>query len=237
MDVITITRIVFVTFFVVLGALGNGLVLLIYGRNKRMPARWFVVILAVTDFYSSVVLMPQVLVVMETDFEHVTAVEIVITQVLIVELSYILVTMTMALDRVIAVFAPFTYTNNRRRLITVMCACACVLFVLTLCSSTAIMTTHDDTVVLLRQIRSRTFMTIYAIGLVVVTCVYPVIAWKLRNQGRQIRPYNNQRRATVVQVARTNNADQAVMTSQTQERKRASDSQRRTLRANFIAWV
>ena len=36
---------------VVMGGVGNGLILWIYSRNKQMPVRTFILILAVLDFY------------------------------------------------------------------------------------------------------------------------------------------------------------------------------------------
>ena len=82
---------------VVVGGVANGLILWIYFRNKQMPVRTFILILAVLDFYSSVVLMPQMFAsyVYDVVTDYVTA-----PQSVLLTISYDCITATMALDRV-----------------------------------------------------------------------------------------------------------------------------------------
>ena len=75
---------VFVSTGVVVGGIGNGLILWIYSRNKQLPVRTFILILAALDFYASVLYMPLMLVV----HADVVNVYVIVPQAVFIGISY-----------------------------------------------------------------------------------------------------------------------------------------------------
>ena len=173
-----VIRVVIVVVLMLVGISGNALILVIYIPGKNLPTRLFVITLAIIDLYGVPVNLA-----MTIPYEQGKIGDaVVFPQIALLQLSYMFTTVAMALDRLLAVFAPFKYKTHRRRMLTTLTIVAGVIvFGLETC--------------LIAAIRNNTYMPVYialylscyCTGLLVVIVVYPAIAVRLYRQGRKIR--------------------------------------------------
>ena len=104
------SRLAVVLSFMLAGVLLNGTILWIHQRNKTLPGRLYIVMLAVLDVYGSVCLLSaaalwELRVISNPPFFH---------QVIFQKTSYLFVQLAMLFDRIFAVFAPFKYRKRRQ---------------------------------------------------------------------------------------------------------------------------
>ena len=173
---------------VVVGGVGNGLILWIYSRNKQLPVRTFILILAVLDFYSSVVLMPHML----ASYMGVLHQYVTVPQGLFLAISYDYVTVTMALDRVIATFRPFQYAKYRRTLLKVMASLMIAVIVVMESFVGYLFVNEFITELPASAFVGRFSNTVYVsqniLSLITVAVAYPAIGFKLHRQAQNISP-------------------------------------------------
>ena len=120
-----VSRVLIVGPLMLLGLVGNSLILAVYIKDKTQPGRVFIMTLALADLFGSVVLLPQV---PFWELDTPTWNVIVFPQVVLAQMTYVLVTVAMALERVLAVFTPYKYKTYRRTLLKVMMAVAAVCY-------------------------------------------------------------------------------------------------------------
>ena len=170
----------------VVGGIGNAFVFWIYTKNKQLPVRTFILILAALDFYSSVALVPQLFAIES----GVLSDRVTIPQSVFLDINYNYITVTMALDRVIATFRPFHYATYRRTLMKVMASLSISLIIFfVLVSVSVTVKTFNPTfpapteqgMVVLRSLYVGQSM----LALLVVAISYPVIGFKLYRYGRK----------------------------------------------------
>ena len=205
----TSIRIIMVTLSFLFGGVGNGTILYIYAKDKQLAARTFILILAAVDLYSSLVLMPQFPLIGAGLLGY----EITVPQMVFVQMTYMLVTVTMALDRVFAVFTPFKYAVNRRRLLRCMAGLASVILPFVSFGSLYIIYSERN---LMTQLISTAYLFVYSVGLVIVALAYPAISVKLYRQHRKINPGNISNAAPANQAPAAVNA--AAMTSKAKQK-------------------
>ena len=192
-----------------LGGVGNGTIIYIYTKNKQMAARTFILILAAVDLYSSLVLIP----LYPLSEAGLLGSEIAVPQLALVQMTNLLVTVTMSLDRVFAVFTPFKYFDNRRRLLRCMAGLAAVMLPLLFLGVLYITSSEPS---LLTQLISTAYFVCYAAGLLILTLAYPAISVKLYRQHRKISPGNSSNTAPANQAPAAVNA--AAMTSKAKQK-------------------
>ena len=186
-DLVLLGILTFISF--VVGGIGNAFVFWIYTKNKQLPVRTFILILAALDFYSSVALVPQLFAIES----GVLSDRVTIPQSVFLDINYNYITVTMALDRVIAIFRPFHYATYRRTLLKIMAGLTIVtivFFELVLAYFYAGYFIPDFPSP--TELEIVVLHTAYAVQMMVallaVAVAYPVIGFKLYQQGRKINP-------------------------------------------------
>ena len=114
------TRVTVVVLLMLAGIFGNGLVLLIYRRNRKQSGAVYIIALAVIDLFSCVCLLPQNPM-LELSESLSWSLKIYIEKGFITiatsqYFSYLFVQLAMALDQAIAVFRPFKHKHIRKKI-------------------------------------------------------------------------------------------------------------------------
>ena len=123
-----IARVSVILFFNVCSVLGNGLVLLVYTKEKKQSGRVYVIALAIVDVTSCIFILP-----LFPMWEYALAVELmpflsVFRSLLVAEaLLYLFIQIAMATDQFIAVFFPFKRAQYRGKVNALIAVVACVL--------------------------------------------------------------------------------------------------------------
>ena len=121
--VFIISRVLIVFPLMLLGLVGNSLILAVYIKDKTQAGRVFIITLALADLFGSVVVLPQ------APFWELDTTKwnvIAFPQFLLAHMTYVFITVAMALERVLAVFTPYKYKTYRRTMLKVMVAVAAV---------------------------------------------------------------------------------------------------------------
>ena len=179
------SRAVIVSFFVVLGVVGNGFVLKFYGKNKKLTGQVYILALAVIDLVACVVILPQMpLLGLQVKKELSAVIHFTLAvQNILQGLSFFGVQVTMALDQFIAVFWPFKQARLRQSLKRSAIAVGGVLLVLciSLVSAFQVLNASDDKYALV-------FFVLGVVSLAVLFVTYTTTAYKLYRQNAIIRP-------------------------------------------------
>ena len=123
----------------------------------------------------------------------------------------------MSLDRVFAVFTPFKYAVNRRRLMRCMAGLATVILPF---FSLGVLYNLYSGPSLLTKVIIIAYLSVYAAGLLIVFLAYPAISVKLYRQHRKINPGNSTTTAPANQAPAAANAE-AMMSKAKQKEERA----------------
>ena len=150
--------------------------------------RTFILILAALDFYSSVVLVPQLFAIES----GVLSDRVTIPQSVFLDINYNYITVTMALDRVIATFRPFQYAKYRRTLLKVM-ASLMIAVIVVMESFVGCLFVNDFITELpyhnfVETVSNTVYLSQIIVSLTTVAAAYPAIGLKLYRQARKITP-------------------------------------------------
>ena len=218
------TRVLVLSLMVPCGVIGNVIVLIIYGRDKKQSGSVYIIALAVVDLFVCAVLLPQVPMYELYDYlndglkiylEHG-----VFTAVNIVFNAYLFVQVAMAVDQFIAVFRPFMHAQLRHKLNKWMLAI-----------STLILTPQNIfraiNTEIVWQINQAIDTVVVLACLLILVGAYAATAMKLYAQGRAIGPQNQ--RSNPVQIrtisratdTAANNAQERARAEQQPSKKRA----------------
>ena len=185
-----ISRVLTVFTLMTVGLVGNSLVLIIYIKNKTQAGRTFLIILSVADLFANVVTLPQI---PFWELEPLKWNAVIFPQVVLAQMTYVLVTVAMALERVLAVFTPYKYKTYRRTMLKVMVTVAMVVITCLETGAVMLFMNSDDSLLYddIGLVYYVTLLLCEATGLLVVMVAYPAIAIRLYRQQRQIQPANN----------------------------------------------
>ena len=168
------TRVLIVAFFIITGAIGNGFVLFVYIRNKSQSGRTFVILLALLNLSGCISMLPQ------TPFWELGLLGTVLDyQIIFYLMANVFIQIGMSFDRLFAVFTPFRYKVYRRRSLR----CVVAVFICCVFGMSLLLLMTGQSILL-----TAIFFGIYFLGLVIVICSYPIIAFKLYLQNRKIKP-------------------------------------------------
>ena len=173
------SRLTMVLIFALGGLVGNGVVLKVYLKAvKQNPksSQFYIVLLACIDLYSCVVYLPQIPFLewgLHSD-AHMASQIVLLTQ------AYMFVQVAMTLDRVFAVFRPHQF-NHLRRKTNIGLATLFVISQLVIQISVFVSILYADII-----LDALTFVTLFALGLIVMLMAYPAITIKLYRQNRRI---------------------------------------------------
>ena len=174
-----------------LGLVGNSLILAVYIKDKTQAGRVFILMLALADLFGSVVVLPQTPF-WELGTQSWTA--FIFPQFLLTQITYVFITVAMALERVLAVFTPYKYKTYRRTMLKVMVAVAAVVIPYLFIGAILVFMRYSNDTDSSTKLQAHVYYTSYlfcvATGLLVVMVAYPAIAIKLYRQHRQIRRVN-----------------------------------------------
>ena len=181
-----IPRIAAVSFFLITGIVGNGIVLKIYHKEKKQASKIYIIALAWIDLLGCVVILPQVLVwqsrvfPIESPFTYLYFAEVIIQKQ-----SYLFVQIAMVLDRIFAVFKPHSFNEMRRKTNKTLV----VVFIMTqaVSQSAAILFNITHRVVY-GVVMTLAYITPFPFGFTLMLVAYPAIAMKLWKQSRRIKP-------------------------------------------------
>ena len=168
-----------VLIFALGGLVGNGVVLKVYLKAvKQNPqsSQFYIVLLACIDLYSCVVYLPQIPFLewgLHSD-AHMAS------QIVLLTHAYLFVQVAMTLDRVFAVFRPHQF-NHLRRKTNIGLATLFVFSQLVIQISLFVSILYVDII-----LDALTFVTLFALGLIVMLVAYPAITIKLYRQNRRI---------------------------------------------------
>ena len=132
-----ISRTITVLFVMLIGLVGNGLVIKIYRQDKKLSGAVYIIAMAVIDLIWLLILLPQLPLLELSNYLNSPALKLYFETGYIASgtlsyYAYLFVQVTMALDQFIAVFRPFKHTQLRKRLNRCMLAVA-VLIALVQC--------------------------------------------------------------------------------------------------------
>ena len=174
-----VVRVLFVVFTMIVGIAGNALILVICMETKTLSGRQFLITLAVIDLFGVTVVISQTI-----PWEQgLMSTSPIFAQAALMQMSYMFVTVAMALDRVLAVFKPYRYKAYRRQMLKIMA----VLFGVVICyleaGTTYVALVEPDR----EPVFHMTYVACYGIGLMVIVIAYPSIAVKLYRQDHKVR--------------------------------------------------
>ena len=210
------TRVTVVVLLLLTGLLGNGLVLIIYRRNKKQSGAVYIIALAVIDLLSCILLLPQVPITELSDDLEYGGLKIYLEKGFIgmaswSHYSYLFVQVAMALDQVIAVFCPFNYTRMRKKLNRCSISVGTVILIL---KTIALVQTNDT----VWQINLALSVAVLLLCFVILIVSYIATALKLYAQGRALRQQTH--RTNTVQLRSISRAT-GTAANTAQERARA----------------
>ena len=186
------SRAVIVFVIMLWGVIGNGLVLLVYRRDKKQSGAVYIIIFAALDLIACVVMLPQypIFELAQTYDYHLVDAEWLKAEGRLLWLAYVFVQVTMALDQFLAVFYPFKHTKLRSALNRAMLA----LFV-----GLVTLFWLLQYVLPVLVIYQHVYILVFAFvcGMITLLTVYPAVALKLYRQGRAIRPSNSRVRVAI----------------------------------------
>ena len=182
-DLGLVVRVIFVISLTIVGITGNVVVLGTYIPNKNLPGRLFIIILAIIDLYG----VPGVLAT-TIPWEQGKLSEIFVWPlVTFMQISYMFVTVAMALDRVLAVFTPFKYKTYRRQMVKMVSLVYGVTMICLGVNFVMFLIIYPEFEVLIGLFH----MLCYGVGLLIIMLAYPAIAVRLYRQSRKIRASAN----------------------------------------------
>ena len=179
-----ISRTITVLFVMLIGLVGNGLVIKIYRQDKKLSGAVYIIAMAVIDLIWLLILLPQLPLLELSNYLNSPALKLYFETGYIASgtlsyYAYLFVQVTMALDQFIAVFRPFKHTQLRKRLNRCMLAVA-VLIALVQCIPLAIPGAAEELHALT--------VAVLLVCMTLLTGAYTATALKLYTQGRTIRP-------------------------------------------------
>ena len=199
------TRVTIVVVLTLVGSLSNGLVLIIYRRDKKQSGAIYITALAVIDLFTCIVILPQL------PFKELIEnfdwhVQIYLDKVYFAVAcsgyyAYLFLQVAMALDQVIAVFRPFKHTRMRKKLngwLTVVCSLIIVM-------QTAAIVQPSYKVY---QLSLAFFVVLMIVCFATLIVSYIATALKLYVQGRAIRPKTERTVSTTTAQERRTEAEQ-----------------------------
>ena len=177
--------------YILFGAAGNALVLFVYGKDKKLTGRIYIVCLAVIDLFACLVVLPQLPVSAVADqfpslriFEMVYAI-----QAVVLVQSYLFAQTAMALDQFVAVYYPFKHRRLSRKIKRVTLVVAVIVIVYYIIHSIASRTSNFiDNLPVPRSYIVLIFFLPMVVGFMLLLVVYPLIVLKLYKQHRHVRP-------------------------------------------------
>ena len=180
------TRAAIVLLLMVCGIVGNALVLIIYRRDKKLSGAVYIKALAAIDLLSCTLLLPQLplLELAEDDNQALGIWKIVTLQLSLLQLLYICLQVTMAMDQFVAVFYPFKHMKLRDVINKLMLGIGVILGVL-------LVFVRHVLVFLVPQwhiIHQALFLCTVTVSLMILLTAYPAVAVKLYQQKRTIKP-------------------------------------------------
>ena len=175
------THVAIISLVMFCGVVGNGLVLIIYRRDKKQSGAIYIIALAVIDLFACVFLLPQIPL-FELAMNYQVAHDVIRAEVWFQSLSTLFVQVTMAMDQFVAVFYPFKHAKLRGTLNKVM-----------LIAFLAVTSTVTVPLALpqLNRPLLPVFVFVFLIGLLVLLTAYPTVALKLYKQRRSVGSHAN----------------------------------------------
>ena len=196
-DLGLVARMIFVIGLTVVGITGNVVILVIYTPNRNQPGRLFIIILAIIDLYG----VPGVLATTIPWEQGKLNPMLVWSMVTLMQMSYMFVTVAMALDRVLAVFTPYKYKVYRRQMVKIVALVFGVTVICLVLSFNVLLVAYPEFVLLNAYLH----MLCYGIGLLIIMLAYPAIAVRLYWQRKKVRAAHPAPQHLVLQVAHNSN--------------------------------
>ena len=179
------TRVTVVLLLMLTGLLGNGLVLIIYRRDKKQSGAVYIIALAVIDLMCCIILLPQVPISeLSDDLDWRLKIYVDKGYYALSALSYycyLFTQVAMALDQVVAVFRPFKHTRMRKKLNWWLMSVGSVIIVVQLA---ALIQPNER----IWQASLAAFVVIMLVCFTTLIGAYTATALKLSAQGRAFRP-------------------------------------------------
>ena len=179
------TRVTIVVVLTLVGSLSNGLVLIIYRRDKKQSGAIYITALAVIDLFTCIFILPllPIIELIENSDWHV---QIYLDKVYFAVAAsgyyaYLFVQVAMALDQAIAVFRPFKHARMRKKLNSWL-GVVCPLIIVT---QTAAIIQPSQKVY---ELSLAFFVVLLIVCFATLIGSYVATALKLYAQGRAIRP-------------------------------------------------
>ena len=162
--------------------IGNGFVLIVYRRDKKLSGSVYIITLAVIDLLACCILLPQTpLYVVAENNDFMIGVEVIIVEATLVTLATVFTQATMSVDQFLAVFYPFKHSQLRKRLNMSMFVTFLAVFVVSQLLRYVLPAFVVD------QDAYFVYMTFAGCMLILLT-IYPAVAMKLYKQGHTVRP-------------------------------------------------
>ena len=182
------THVAIISLIMFCGVVGNGLVLIIYGRDKKQSGAVYIIALAVIDLFSCVCLLPQIpLYEMSLDCNYELALDVIGSEGIVQGMATLFVQVTMALDQFVAVFYPFKHAKLRGTLNKIM-----VVAFLVVASTLSVMPFALPEFRIKQGSKRNVYLlliaSVFSIGLLVLLSAYSAVALKLYRQGRSVGP-------------------------------------------------
>ena len=180
-----ITKIAIVSFFLIIGIIGNGIVLKSYGKEKKQASKIYIVAQAWIDLFGCVVVLPQIPFWQSVSISENSIKYVYFAQVMMQKQSYLFVQIAMVLDRIFAVFKPHSFNEMRRKTNKTLVVVFILIQALLQLSSILRLATEKY---VYAQVRALIYITPFVLGFGLMLVAYPAIALKLWKQSRRIKP-------------------------------------------------
>ena len=207
--------------YILFGVIGNAVVLIVYGKDKKLTGRVYIVCLAVIDLFAFLVVLPQTPVFAVVDnlpslrvFGMVYA-----AQSVMMLQSYLFTQTVMALDQFVAVRYAFEHRRLSRKIkrLTFVAAAIVIVF-FTIYSVVSRAYNFVENLQVLYACIALIFLLLMVSCFVVLLVVYPMIVLKLYEQQRKVRPKVTQNEINRVSNKFTPERDERKVTSCEAER-------------------
>ena len=175
--------------YMLYGALTNSVVLVVFGKDKKLTGRDFILCLAIIDIIGCLFLLPQTpILLIHSQFDSLQTFGIIygIESVVIIQ-SYLFAQVAMALDQFVAVYFPFKHRRFGPKLKKIMLVAA----VSTVASLSALSllknATNVDSFAFLYFLYFVAYRLVIILSFLTLLVVYPLIVVKLYRQHHKIR--------------------------------------------------
>ena len=176
--------------YILFGTAANSVVLVVYGKDKKLTGRVFILCLAVIDIIACLFILPQTpMFVIHAEFESLHTFRIIygLESVILIQ-SYLFAQVAMALDQFIAVYFPFKHRTVGPKLKKIMLVAA-VSTVLGLSVDPLLsIATNLDNFPVLYFLHTLVYRLVMILSFFALLSVYPMIVLKLYRQHRKTGP-------------------------------------------------